>query len=85
MSGAYNAVAPDYRTNKDFTRSLAHVLKKPFWFPCVPAVILKIFLGEMSGVLLKGSRVSSEKIISSGYNFMFPDLESALNDLYGKS
>jgi uncharacterized protein (TIGR01777 family) len=82
MSGSYDAVAPEHKTNKDFTRCLAQVLKKPFWFPDIPAIFLKAILGEMSAVLLQGSRVSSEKITATGYKFRFPDLETALNDLY---
>lgn len=81
MNGAYNAVAPDHRTNIDFNRILAHVLKKPFWFPGIPAIVMKIFFGKMSAILLYGSRVSSDKIMEAGYNFLFPDLENALADL----
>lgn len=36
----------------------------------------------MSGIVLNGSRVSAGKIISAGYNFEFPDLESALKNLF---
>jgi uncharacterized protein len=82
MRGAYNAAAPDHRTNKEFTKSLAQALRKPFWFPNIPAFALKILFGEMSDILLKGSRVSSEKLISEGYSFKFPDLENALNNLF---
>jgi len=85
MNGAYNAVAPDHRTNGDFMRTLAHVLKKPFWFPKVPAIAMKIIFGRKSDVVLKGSRVSSDKIRMAGYTFQFPTLESALTDLFGKN
>lgn len=81
MDGVYNAVAPDHKTNKEFTRTLARVLKKPFWFPNVPAITMKLMFGKMSGILLKGSRISADKIKSAGYNFLFPDLENALTDL----
>jgi uncharacterized protein len=81
IEGSFNAVAPDYRTNKDFTKILASVLNKPFWFPNIPAFIMKLIFGEMSSILLKGSRVSSELIISKGYNFIFPNLKKALIDL----
>jgi len=84
MNGAYNAVASDHKTNIEFTRLLAKALKKPFWFPHVPAFLLKILFGNMSEILLKGSRISSDKIKETGYNFLFPDLENALNDLIGK-
>ncbi|MFZ4741770.1 MAG: TIGR01777 family oxidoreductase [Bacteroidales bacterium] len=84
MNGAYNAVAPNHKTNIEFTRLLAKVLKKPFWFPHVPAFLLKILFGNMSEILLKGSRISSDKIKETGYNFLFPNLENALNNLIGK-
>ena len=85
MNGTYNAVAPDQKTNRDFTRILARVLKKPFWFPDVPAIAMKIMFGKMSEILLKGSRVSSDKINAAGYNFLFPVLENALTDLVRKN
>jgi len=84
MNGAYNAVAPDHKVNEDFTKTLARVLKKPFWFPNIPAIAMKIIFGRMSEVVLKGSRVSSDKIRKAGYVFIFPGLESALNNLVGK-
>jgi hypothetical protein len=84
MDGAYNAVAPDQPTNNDFIRTLAHVLKKPFWAPAIPSLAMKIMFGRMSSLFLEGSRVSSDKIIASGYNFLFPSLESALTDLLVK-
>ena len=45
----------------------------------VPGFILKAVLGEMSDVILKGSRVSSEKIMNAGYSFLFGNLEDALD------
>lgn len=84
MKGAYNAVAPDQKTNKVFTQTIAHILKKPFWFPNVPAIAMKLMFGKISEILLRGSRISSNKIKKTGYNFLFPDLESALADLLKK-
>ncbi|MHB8260912.1 MAG: epimerase [Bacteroidia bacterium] len=81
MNGAYNAVAPDHKTNRDFTETLAHVLRKSFWFPNIPAIVMKIIFGKMSAMLLKGSRVSSEKIKNAGYKFKFAKLEGALVNL----
>lgn len=81
IEGAYNAVAPQFSTNNEFTRLIAKVLKKPFWNLKVPSILMKAFFGEMSVVLLAGNRVSSEKIRKAGYNFLFPDLFVAFNDL----
>lgn len=84
MNGAYNAVAPEYTTNKEFNKTLARVLKKPFWFPNIPAIAVKLLFGKMSSMLLKGSRISSDKIKEAGYKFQYPELESALTDLLVK-
>lgn len=81
MNGAYNAVAPDHKTNKEFTRILASILQKPFWFPNIPAFILRIIFGKMAKLFLEGSKVSSDKILEAGYQFNFPNLETALNQL----
>ena len=82
MTGAYNAVAPEHIMNKAFTRKLARVTRKPFWFPNIPAIAMKLLFGEMSVMLLSGSRVSSEKIVDAGYTFQFPNLDGALDDIY---
>jgi uncharacterized protein len=84
LKGAYNAVAPEHVTNREFMLTLAKVLGKPFFFPAVPSFAMKILFGKMSGILLNGSRVSADKIISAGYNFEFPDLENALKNLFPK-
>jgi len=84
MNGAYNAAAPRHTTNKEFMATLARVLKKPFWFPNVPGIIMKIFFGGLGEAALKGSRVSSEKIRKAEFSFRFTTLESALTDLFGK-
>lgn len=81
MGGAYNAVAPEYKTSSDFTETLAQILKKPYWFPNIPAIVMKLIFGEMSEMFLKGSRVSSEKIALAGYQFKFAKLEDALVNL----
>lgn len=81
MTGAYNAVAPQHVTNREFTRTIARVLKKPFWPLKVPAFALLLLFGEMSAVILEGSRVSSEKIIKAGFTFSYPELTTALYNL----
>ncbi len=84
MHGAYNAVAPDFKTNKEFTQILANVLKKPFWFPNIPAFMMKLMYGEMAVILLEGSRVSAKKIKGTGFKFKFTDLKNALTHLLKK-
>jgi len=84
ITGAWNAVAPEHITNREFIRSLAKVLQKPFFFPAVPFLLLKLLFGRMADIILKGSRVSADKILSAGYKFEFPYLENAWKDLFTK-
>lgn len=78
MNGVYNAVSPQHVTHYEFIRTLGQVMKKPVIPVPLPGFILRSALGEMSDVILKGSRISSEKIIHSGYRFHYPQLEAAL-------
>ena len=50
--------------------------------PNVPAFICKILFGEMADVFLNGSRVSSDNIVTSGFDHKSPSLELALKDLF---
>ncbi len=85
MEGPYNAASPEHATNKDIMKTLARVQDKPFWAPNAPSAAMKLAFGEMAQVLLKGSRISAEKLISAGYEFRFPELEGALANLMKKS
>lgn len=84
IEGAFNATAPQHTTNENLTKYIAKILKKPLFMPNVPSFILKLIFGELSSVLLEGSRASSEKIQKAGFEFKFPDLEVALEDLLKK-
>lgn len=79
--GVYNAVAPNPATNEELTKTAAKVLGKPLWLPNVPAAALKLALGEMSTTALASNKVSSYKIENVGYQFKFPRLKEALEDL----
>jgi uncharacterized protein len=82
FSGAYNAVAPEFITSKGFMQKVAGALGKPFLPLFIPSFILNTVLGEMAAILLKGSRISSQKIQQTGFEFLFPTLENALHNLY---
>jgi uncharacterized protein (TIGR01777 family) len=84
MQGAYNAIAPEVVNNEQFTKLIANVLKKPMFLPHVPAFFLKVILGEMAVVVLKGGNLSCGKLLNTGFNFQFSALEPALYDLFLK-
>ncbi|MCX8024645.1 MAG: DUF1731 domain-containing protein, partial [Thermanaerothrix sp.] len=78
--GPFNLTAPNPVRNLDFGRTLARVMHRPFWLP-VPALALRLMLGEMSTVVLDGQRALPRRLLELGYRFKFEDLELALRDL----
>ncbi|KQT31464.1 hypothetical protein ASG22_18210 [Chryseobacterium sp. Leaf405] len=84
LDGAFNGTAPEHTTNKNLTKTIAEVLKKPLFMPNVPSFVLELLFGELSVAVLEGSRASSEKIKKAGFQFEFPELKSALKDLLNK-
>lgn len=82
LEGVYNAVNPNPVTNAQLTQEIAQVLGKPLWLPAVPAFALEWLLGkEKASFVLGGSRVSADKIVSTGFKYSFPELKAALEDL----
>lgn len=81
IEGTFNALSTS-PSNKEFMQSLSRAVNKPFFMPSVPAFALKLLFGEMSGILLNGLQASNEKIRSTGYQFKYGDLNSALKSLF---
>ena len=78
FAGALNVVAPSPVRNSEFTRITASVLDRPAVF-AAPAFALRLALGEMADALLLASqRVVPERLTALGYQFRFPEFESAL-------
>ncbi|WP_113651880.1 TIGR01777 family oxidoreductase [Pedobacter namyangjuensis] len=82
LSGAYNACAPVPVTNKLLTKRIAHYLNRPVWPFNVPQFALKALLGEMSILPLMSNNTSSQKILNTGYQFSFVNLDDALKEIY---
>ncbi len=83
MEGVYNGVAPNPVTNKEFTNVVAKILHRRILLPPIPAFVLKLYLGEMADLVLKGNKISSQKIQRAGFQFKFNKLDDALQDLLG--
>jgi uncharacterized protein len=54
---------------------------KAFITAPVPSFVLKLVLGEMSIEVLKSTTVSSSKIQNEGFQFLYPSIDAALNEL----
>jgi uncharacterized protein len=84
LSGPVNATAPWAVTNTAFTKTLGKVLGRPALFP-LPAPMVRGLFGEMGeSLLLEGQKVKPAKLLRSGFEFLYPDLESALRWELGK-
>ncbi len=85
LRGPVNAVAPNPVTNREFTKTLGRVLRRPTIFP-LPAFAARLVMGQMAEeLLLAGARINPSRLLASGYEFRFPDLEGALRHVLGKS
>ena len=77
--GVVNLTAPNPVTNAEFGKTLGKVMKRPYYFP-VPGFALEMAFGEVTAVVLEGQRVVPKRLLQEGFEFQFPELESALRD-----
>lgn len=84
VSGVYNAVAPEHHTSTSFSKILAKSIQRPFLPIRVPGFLLKLVFGELAVILLEGSRLSSTKIVSDGFQFQYKTLNDAFSNLFQK-
>jgi len=81
-SGVYNAVAPNPASNRILTLELARRLKGRYFVPVfVPSLLLKVIVGGMSVEVLKSTTVSAAKVHAAGFQFIYPAVENALDNL----
>jgi uncharacterized protein (TIGR01777 family) len=84
MHGPYNACAPETISNKDLMLKIARARKRPYIPVHIPEFALKIVLGEMSIEVLKSATMDDTKIMNTGFNFIFPTVDAALNELVSR-
>ncbi|MGL4667737.1 MAG: TIGR01777 family oxidoreductase [Saezia sp.] len=79
--GSFNMSAPDPVTNEEFTKALGKALSRPTFF-AVPQFALSLRLGEeLANFILASLRANPKKLTALGFQFKYPDIESALNDI----
>jgi uncharacterized protein (TIGR01777 family) len=84
LSGPVNVTAPDPVTNRELSRTLGRVLRRPAFAP-VPALAVKALYGEMAQIVTTGQRAVPAALTAAGYRFRQPALEAALRDATGKA
>lgn len=84
LHGPVNLTAPQPVTNREFTKTLGRVLRRPTIFP-LPAFMARLLLGEMADALLLASaRVVPQRLQATAYKFRFGELEAALRHVLGR-
>jgi uncharacterized protein (TIGR01777 family) len=81
FKGAFNAVSSEHISNLSFSKKISKIFNHPFLAIGAPNFILQIVFGEMSTIILNGSRISANKIKQAGFKFKFENLEKALKNL----
>ena len=81
VEGVVNASSPNPVTNRELSKTLGRVLRRPAVMP-VPNFALNLMLGrELAETVMGGARVVPRRTEDLGYRFQHPQLEEALRDL----
>ncbi len=80
MQGVYNTVAPGVVSQAEFALTAGQVLHRPVWLP-LPAWVLRLPMGEMAQLFVDGQRVVPARLQAQGFEFAYPGLLQALQDL----
>ena len=78
VEGPVNFCAPKPVRNKDFSRTLAHILNRPAFFR-VPAWMMRTVAGELGNLALFSQRVYPAKLLNAGFKFKHSTIDSALS------
>ncbi len=81
INGPVNFTSPNSVTNREFTKILGKVIFRPTLLP-VPAFVIRWLFGEMGqAFLLDGCDAIPEVLQKAGYQFNYPDLRGALQQI----
>lgn len=83
LEGIFNFTGPTFVRQKQFARGLARALHRPAFMPA-PSFMVKTVMGELGASLLQSQKAVPEKLMESGYSYLFSDVDAALDDILGK-
>ena len=83
IRGAVNCTALHPVRNRELTKILGRLLRRPMIIPFVPRFVLKLLLGEFSSIVVEGQRVIPSVLSKRGFQPKFPAIQNALEDLLG--
>lgn len=82
-SGIYNGTAPHPVTNRQFTRTMGRVLGRPTVIP-LPPLFLRMLYGQGARAITSGQLVIPERALQEGFEFHYPELKGALQQIFNK-
>lgn len=80
IEGVYNATAPNPVRMADLSHSLGEVMHRPSWLP-VPGFAIEALLGDGAIVVLEGQKVLPKRTVETGFEYRYPNLQSALKEI----
>ncbi len=80
MDGVYNATAPHPVRMNELSTTMGEVMNRPSWLP-VPGFALEAMLGDGAKVVLEGQQVLPQRTVDSGFQYEYPNLQSALTQI----
>ncbi|MEG4056921.1 MULTISPECIES: thylakoid membrane protein ThyD [unclassified Microcoleus] len=84
VEGVLNATAPNPVRMNELCQTLGEVLKRPSWLP-VPGFALEMLLGDGAKVVLEGQKVLPKQTLASGFQYQYPTLKLALEEILSGS
>lgn len=79
LAGAFNLTAPTPARNAEFTRELGLAMHRPTLLN-MPDALLRIALGQRSGLVLGGQKALPDRLLAAGFEFAHPGLGDALRN-----
>ena len=84
VEGVLNATAPNPVRMSELCETLGAVLQRPSWLP-VPAFALELLLGDGAKVVLEGQKVLPKQTLATGFQYQYPNLKLALEEILSGS
>lgn len=83
VQGVFNASAPEIVTHSDFMRQLSKTIHRKV-LGAVPEFIAKRMFGEFFEEITRSQKVAPKRLLDKGFEFSYPTLSSALNQIFKK-
>ncbi|MBD1829831.1 TIGR01777 family oxidoreductase [Microcoleus vaginatus GB1-A2] len=84
VEGVLNATAPNPVRMNELCQTLGEVLQRPSWLP-VPGFALEMLLGDGAKLVLEGQKVLPKQTLASGFQYQYPTLKLALEEILSRS